>query len=49
MAIDIVSFPIKHGDFPISLLYVYQAGYPGDWLLFLELYYQGYRGLVDKP
>jgi hypothetical protein len=28
MAIEIVDFPIKHGDFPVRKLLVYQAGYP---------------------
>ena len=28
MAIEIVSFPIKHGDFPVRYVNVYQAGYP---------------------
>ena len=28
MAIEIVDFPMKHGDFPDSHVNVYQAGYP---------------------
>ena len=31
MAIEIVDFPIKHGDFPVRKLLVYQAGYPKWW------------------
>ena len=29
MAIEIVSFPIENGDFPVRYVTNYQAGYPG--------------------
>ena len=28
MAIEIVSFPMKNGDFPVGNVNIYQAGYP---------------------
>ena len=52
MAIEIVSFPIKNGDFPVRYVNVYQAGYghfTGNWCGPLRWTSQALRGELRLP